>query len=114
MIKENIEDHNSNFTRFLILAKEEKNKPATKCSIIFSTPHKAGTLFSVLKIFTEFGINLTRIESLPFRDDPGNYVFFLDFQSKDLDNSIKEIFNKVRNKTKMFKYLGCYEEKVFK
>lgn len=113
IIKEKIEDNPSNFTRFFILAKEEKKKPGNRCSIVFSTPHKAGTLFSVLKIFTEANINLTRIESLPYRDDPGHYVFFLDFQCTDDQSSLGSIFEEVKKKTKMFKYLGCYQEELF-
>jgi prephenate dehydratase/chorismate mutase/prephenate dehydratase len=113
VIKENIQDHHNNFTRFLILSKKEQKKSGNKYSIIFSTPHKAGTLFAVLKIFAEAGINLTRIESLPSRNDPGNYVFFLDFQSDNIQNEVEKILVKVKQKTVMVKYLGCYKEKVF-
>jgi prephenate dehydratase/chorismate mutase len=113
VIKENIQDHPNNFTRFLILAKEEQKKYAEKCSIVFSTPHKAGTLFAVLRIFAEDGINLTRIESLPSRDDPGNYVFFLDFQCADLEPEVERILEKVRSSTAGFRFLGCYKEEVF-
>lgn len=111
IIKENIEDNTSNFTRFLILSKEERKKDANKCSIVFSTPHKAGTLFSILKIFAEANINLTRIESLPCRNDPGHYVFFLDFQVDGTFDKLDKILEKVKQKTNMFKYLGCYQEK---
>lgn len=113
VIKENIQDYQNNFTRFLILAREEKKQPADKHSIIFSTAHKAGCLFSVLKIFTEARINLTRIESLPHRDDPGNYVFFLDFQGNDIHGDVEKILKEVKQKTMMLKYLGCYKEEIF-
>jgi prephenate dehydratase/chorismate mutase/prephenate dehydratase len=113
IIKENIQDHQSNYTRFLILAREKQVKSADKCSIIFITHHKAGTLFVVLKIFAEARINLTRIESFPYRDDPGNYVFFLDFQSKEINSKVEKILRKVKQKTVMLKYLGCYREEVF-
>jgi prephenate dehydratase/chorismate mutase/prephenate dehydratase len=113
VIKENIQDHQDNFTRFLVLAKKENKQPGNKCSIIFCTPHKAGTLFAVLKIFADARINLTRIESLPYRDDPGNYAFFLDFQSNDIHTDVDRILKIVKQKTMMLKYLGCYNEKAF-
>ena len=113
VIEENIQDHQNNFTRFLILSRREQKNSVDKCSIIFSTPHKAGTLFAVLKIFAEERINLTRIESLPYRNDPGNYVFFLDFQCDAIHSRVRNILNKVKLKTKMLKYLGCYKEEVF-
>ncbi|MFW6159719.1 MAG: prephenate dehydratase [Acidobacteriota bacterium] len=113
IIKDNIEDNSSNFTRFFILAKEEKRTEANRCSIIFSLPHKAGALFSILEIFARAKINLTRVESFPQRDNPGCYVFFLDFESKRNLNQISKILEEVRSKTKMLKYLGCYKEEVF-
>jgi len=113
IIKENIQDNVGNFTRFLVLAKEEQKDSVNKCSIIFSTPHKAGALFEVLKIFADAGINLTRIESLPNREDPGSSVFFLDFQSKTIRAQVKPILEKVKEKTVMLKSLGCYQEKVY-
>lgn len=112
VVKENIQDYQNNFTRFLVLAREEKEFSGNKCSIIFSTPHRAGTLFSVLEIFAEKRINLTRIESMPDRNDPGNYVFFLDFQKDDIHDQIESILERVGKKTTMLKYLGCYTEEA--
>jgi len=113
IVKQNIQDFKNNFTRFLILSPTDgKNDSADKCSIIFSTPHRAGTLFSVLKIFADERINLTRIESLPDRDDPGNYIFFLDFQKDGIKERVPIILENVREKTAKLKYLGCYTEEV--
>ena len=110
VLKENIEDHHSNFTRFLILAREENPKNAQKCSVVFSTEHKAGALFSVLKTFADAGINLTRIESFPYRNNPGQFVFFLDFQSEGLDDRTSKILDQIKQMAPWFKYLGCYRE----
>lgn len=113
IIKDNIEDNSSNFTRFLILTKEEKRTKANRCSIIFSIPHKTGALFSILEIFARAKINLTRVESFPQRDNPGSYIFFLDFEIKENLNQVSKILEEVRLKTRMLKYLGCYKEEVF-
>ena len=80
IIQENVEDHESNSTRFVILSRDESSEPGNKCSIMFSLKDEAGALFSILKIFSDRAINLTRIESRPHRNDPGNYVFFTDFE----------------------------------
>jgi prephenate dehydratase/chorismate mutase/prephenate dehydratase len=113
IIKEEIEDDKSNFTRFLILASRcniGTIGSGNKCSIIFSTKHEAGTLFAVLKVFSDAGINLTRIESRPIRNDPGKYAFFLDFQGSDRERKVISSLDEVRQKTIMFKSLGCYKE----
>jgi prephenate dehydratase/chorismate mutase len=108
VIKENIEDHEENKTRFLVLSKHELDNPGTKCSIIFSAAHRAGALFAVLRIFAEAGINLTRIESMPNREDPGNYYFFLDFEGNVKDEKVKNALEAVIKNTIMYKFLGCY------
>jgi prephenate dehydratase/chorismate mutase len=112
VIRAGIEDHPLNFTRFLVVAREPRPTAGAKHSIIFSTQHRAGSLFAVLKIFAEANINLTRIESFPFRSDPRLYVFFLDFQTDGETAEAEDILAEVKEKTTMFKYLGSYDEEV--
>lgn len=110
IIKENVEDRKINLTRFLVLSKEYSKENGDKCSTIFSTKHKAGALFNVLKAFAEENINLTRIESRPIKDNPGEYAFFLDFGGSDKDKRIKKVLEDAKKETTMFKFLGCYKE----
>lgn len=107
VLKENLEDHQSNSTRFLVLSKE-KSEDGNKCSIAFSTKHKTGALFNVLKIFAEAGVNLTRIESRPLREEPAKFAFLLDFQSSHAD--AQEVLKSVSNETEWLRLLGCYKE----
>ncbi len=110
IIKENIQDLDNNRTRFFIISKtKEKNIRGTKCSIVFSTEHKAGTLFSALDLFAKAGINLTRIESVP--SDPGKFAFFLDFQADEDDPGVIAIFEKLAKVTSNLKVLGFYNER---
>jgi len=113
IIKENIQDHPENYTRFMVLARRAFAGSSQKTSIIFSTPHKAGALLGILQIFSESRFNLTRIESLPCKDEPGNYVFFLDFLCDTQSEDVKNVMNMVKQKTGRFKHLGSYNEQVF-
>lgn len=110
VLKDNIEDHESNSTRFVVLSREKSKKQGNKCSIIFSTSHKAGSLFSILKVFSDSGINLTRIESRPIRKEPKKYAFLLDFQGSDTDKKITSALAKIKEETPSYKFLGCYQE----
>ena len=110
IIKEGIEDHAENKTRFLILSKQEPEEPGKKCSILFSTAHRAGALFEILQLFAEARINLTRIESMPNREDPGNYCFFLDFEGNEQDEKVQEVLEHVVKNSMIYKFLGCYRE----
>jgi len=109
VIKENIEDFERNITRFLIFSRKESQEDGNKCSIIFSTAHKAGTLFKVLEVFANQNINLTRIESIP--NMQGSYAFFLDFLGSKNDENVKNALKTVKEITTNFRLLGCYKEK---
>ncbi|HRX15611.1 MAG TPA: prephenate dehydratase [Spirochaetota bacterium] len=108
IIKENIEDLDTNRTRFLIISKKESSEKGEKCSVLFSTAHKAGTLFHVIEIFAKENINLTRIESIPNR--PGTYVFFLDFEGDKNDPRVQNVLKGVSEVTGEFRFMGCYRE----
>ncbi len=110
IIKEEMEDHHENKTRFLILAKHNHQGPGTKCSILFSTAHRAGALFEFLQLFADAHINMTRLESMPNREDPGTYCFFVDFEGNDQDDNIKQLLEQIKENTSMYKFLGCYKE----
>lgn len=109
IIKEKIEDLDRNMTRFLVLSREENREKGDKCSIVFATEHKAGTLFSVLHSFAKKSISLTRIESIP--NEPGNYAFFLDFEGSNKNDKVVEALNDVKKITTNFKFMGCYKER---
>ena len=89
VLKENVEDHTSNTTRFVVLSKDYSKEVGNKCSIIFSTAHKPGALFEIIKLFYESKTNLTRIESRPVPNDPGKFVFLVDFQGSDKDKKLQ-------------------------
>jgi len=108
IIKENIEDFTRNKTRFLVFAKKENKTPGSKCSIIFSTEHKAGTLFKVLEVFAKESLNLTRIESIP--NQLGSFVFFLDFEGSKDDDNVAKALEDVKKITTRFRMLGFYDE----
>jgi len=109
VIKEDIEDLDRNVTRFLVLSRDESREEGDKCSVIFSTEHKAGTLFRVLEVFARKDINLTRIESIP--NEPGTYAFFLDFMGSNKDDKVVKALEEAEEITTDFKLMGCYKER---
>ncbi|HPF16843.1 MAG TPA: prephenate dehydratase [Thermotogota bacterium] len=108
IMKESIEDYEINRTRFLILSKEANKETGNKCSIVFSTAHKSGTLFNVLEKFAKARLNLTRIESIP--NEKGTYAFFLDFIGRREDEKVKNVLASLATATEQFRVLGFYEE----
>ena len=110
IIKEHIEDHPQNATRFVMLSTEHATGKANKCTITFSTQHRVGALFDVLRIFAENNINLTRIESRPIRKNPGAFAFLVDFQGNQDNDVVQRTLGQVEKVTINFKNLGFYQE----
>ena len=108
IIKEGIEDGPANTTRFLLLSRDGFNGRGDKTSVVFATRHEAGRLFTVLRLFAEAGINLTRIASMPLRQDPGNYCFFLDFEGDEADEWVAPVLSQMEKLTISLKRLGSY------
>ncbi len=104
-----IEDRENNMTRFVVIGKDGKES-GDKISIVFSTFHEPGALYSVLEIFAAAGIDLTRIESIPTREEPWRYNFFLDLRGDIRDEAVRMALKKAEDKALSFKYLGCYLE----
>jgi len=109
VMKENIEDHESNATRFVVLSRRAADRVGNKCSIAFCIKHEPGALSLMLNFFSDARINLTRIESRPMKNDPGKYIFLVDFEGSDKDRNIVETLAKAKEQASMFKFLGCYQ-----
>ncbi len=108
VLRTGIADAQNTRTRFLILAKNPLDSEGNRCSITFTMPDRPGMLFSVMKMFADKNINLTRITSIP--TEVGNYVFFLDFAASDRAPGVQEILNKISCESESYRYLGCYNE----
>jgi len=111
IIKSGIEDRDTNVTRFFVLGREPQTAGGNKCSIAFTfeAAEKAGSLYGVLRIFAEAGINLTRIESFPWPDDPSGYVFFLDFHGSPDDPVVAGALDRLKTAARFMKVLGSYK-----
>ena len=80
-----IETYKQNFTRFLILddSLTVRQKDVNKVSMCFTLPHTAGSLAHVLTILSFYGMNLTRIQSLPIPGKEWQYFFYVDIKFDD-------------------------------
>ena len=80
ILTEDIEDDETNFTRFLILSKEPKQTDSpSKTSVVFSLQNIPGALYQALSFFSLKNIDLTKIESRPIPGSKFEYSFYLDF-----------------------------------
>jgi len=110
VLAESIETNKQNYTRFLILAgpktKERAIEP-NKASLSLILDDKIGSLSKVLRQFDEFGINLTKIQSIPLLGYPEKYTFYVDCDwtnYTDFKNSIEKITTMVESLTILGEY----------
>ncbi|MEN8212327.1 MAG: ACT domain-containing protein, partial [Thermodesulfobacteriota bacterium] len=98
-----------NYTRFAVIAKEFKDiEKADKTSLVFLTGHKPGSLFEVLKIFSEHKINLVKLESRPMPGKPWEYMFYADIEADLETESLVPVMDKLKEKTETLKIIGRY------
>jgi monofunctional chorismate mutase len=109
VIARSIQDVQENYTRFLLLSKENRpiGKPS-KTSLIFATRHKPGALHACLNVLAERGINLNKIESRPDRKKPWHYLFYLDFEGDAADPKVVGALEDMRTHTEFIRELGSY------
>ena len=84
VLQDQIQDNKHNYTRFLVVANPNKAdflrplEKANKSSIVFHVAHEEGSLSKVLTILSFYGINLTKIQSLPVIGCEWEYLFYVD------------------------------------
>jgi prephenate dehydratase len=109
VIKEDIQDYDNNYTRFVVIAKQDAARTGKdKTSIVFSTEDTPGSLYRVLSIFSLWDINMTRIESRPAKNKLGRYVFFVDVEGHREDEDLRDALTMVKRKTSFLRILGSY------
>ena len=85
ILAESIETYKQNFTRFLVFddALEVDRAKVNKSSMCFTLSHTPGSLAHVLTILSFYGMNLTRIQSLPIPGQEWQYFFYVDIKFDD-------------------------------
>ncbi|MBQ8658326.1 MAG: ACT domain-containing protein [Clostridia bacterium] len=109
--EECISDEKNNFTHFLLVKKGKENLPKTGTRIFFSAvcPHKPGSLLELLAIIAARKVNMTKIESRPVKNRPGDYRFFIEADCDIAAQETRELLQEVREKTLECKLIGAYK-----
>ncbi|MBZ5660716.1 MAG: prephenate dehydratase [Acidobacteriia bacterium] len=111
ILREHLEDHPENYTRFLLLAASgEVAENADKLSLVLHLAHKPGSLCQVLNAFAKRNLNLLKIESRPIPGTPWSYCFYLDLQASLKDANTRAALEELKGHADSVKILGCYPQ----
>jgi 3-deoxy-7-phosphoheptulonate synthase len=131
VLKTGIETNPLNYTRFVIIARRNGaaviggsdtasgedgapvppslgSEPPNKASLVFSVSDEPGSLFACMRIMSERGINLSKLESRPIQGKPWEYQFYVDVTLPPTEETFDAVVQELKTKTKDFHFLGSY------
>jgi prephenate dehydratase len=111
IIAPNIHTLKNNYTRFLILQRQDVAKEtigADKASINFITDHSKGSLAKVLTRIADAGINLSKLQSMPIPGSNFKYSFHADMEF-DTVKQVTAVIEKLKSITDELSVLGIYK-----
>jgi prephenate dehydratase len=112
VIAPNIHTMKNNYTRFLIVQREElalENAEANKASVNFHTDHSRGSLARVLTIIADGGINLSKLQSFPIPGSDWKYSFHADMEFDEL-SQFHKVIEAMKQVTAHLKIYGVYKK----
>ena len=114
VIKEDISNTSSNYTRFICISKRNEIYPdSEKFSVMMSLNHRPGALTDVLVKFAAVGVNLTKLESRPVPGSDFEFRFIFDFEASPRDPRVVKMLSgfAMDPEIEHFTFLGAYSEK---
>lgn len=111
VLKSDISDSDSNFTRFICISKELEIYPgADKMSLMLNVPHRPGALYGMIAKFAALGLNLTKLESRPIAGTDFEFMFYFDLDASVYDEAALGLLCELDEGPEAFTYLGSYSE----
>jgi prephenate dehydratase len=109
ILAEDIQTVKNNFTRFIILQKDtvDLDFVPNKASIKVTVKNAKGVLAKLLTMMSDYGLDLSKIQSIPVIEKPWEYAFFIDTQFDDYA-AFQQAIQKINNNFGEVKIFGEY------
>lgn len=109
ILREHIEDHAENYTRFVLLStRANDSETGEKISLIVRLKHQPGALHNALRPFVRRGIDLLKIESRPIKGLPWQFNFYFDLKTPSSESELRGALEEIREQAEEVRYLGRY------
>lgn len=117
ILKRDVADQEENWTRFVVVSAlflAPDPRIPTKTSLVFSTPHRHGALSHCLNVLDAHGLNLTKLESRPVPRHPWEYLFYVDFEGTETEETATRAIAALSAECPYLKVLGSYPARTTK
>ena len=105
----NIEDSSFNETRFAVIGPADSTRTGKdKTALMFQISHTPGALADVLTVFKTNKINMTWVESFPYREAKGEYVFFVELEGHRDDPKVRKAITALEGMCDAVSVLGSF------
>lgn len=109
LLREHIEDHAENYTRFVLLSPNaSETEKGSKISLIVRLKHQPGALHKALRPFVRRGIDLSKIESRPIKGSPWQFNFYFDLKTPSSESELRGALDEIKEQAEEVRYLGRY------
>ena len=108
-IKDDIQDSDNNYTRFICIAKNPViYAGANKISLILDCKNEPGALNSILAKIAAYGVNTSKIESCPVSGRNFEFIFFFDLDASVREPGVLSMLEELEHISESFTFLGNY------
>jgi chorismate mutase/prephenate dehydratase len=110
ILREHLEDNSENYTRFVLLSRANNDEKSAggKVSLVLRLKNQPGSLHNALRPFVRRVIDILKIESLPIRDSPGEFYFYLDLQAPLIEGDLRGALDEIGEQAEEVRFLGRY------
>lgn len=109
-LAEGVQDFQDNVTRFLVVGRRPlPDRVRDKTTIVFSLRNEPGALFKALGVFALRNVDLTKLESRPFRGRPWEYLFYVDLAAARDDLPCARALQHLAELAPTLRVLGSYQ-----
>ena len=113
IVQANVQDQDSNYTRFICISKNPEIYPgADQTSLMMVLPHKPGALYHVLAKFNALNMNLKKLESRPLPGREFEFMFYFDVEASVYAPEMEILFRDLESDCEQLRYLGTYNEVI--
>jgi len=116
VLASNIHTMKNNYTRFLMLQRDDMAFPvegADKASVTLHTDHSKGSLAKVLTKIAEGGINLSKLQSFPIPGSDFKYASHADMEFDSIGR-FENVIEIIKPLTESIKIYGVYKRGLWK